>query len=73
MKLRNPWGEVDWKGDWSPSSEKWTEEFKTRLSYDSSQTNTFWLSYDDFIDNFEIIHVCKVSSWQESRQRGKFV
>jgi calpain-15 len=31
MNLRNPWGKVDWTGDWSPQSEKWTEEIKREL------------------------------------------
>ena len=28
VKLRNPWGSGEWKGDWSDSSSKWTPELK---------------------------------------------
>lgn len=62
IKLRNPWGSIDWHGDWSPSSNKWTEELKQKLDY-KKQDDIFWLSYEDFIENFEIIHVCKISNW----------
>ncbi len=25
LKLRNPWGNFEWDGDWSDNSNKWTE------------------------------------------------
>ncbi len=28
MKVRNPWGEGEWKGDWSDSSHLWTPKLK---------------------------------------------
>jgi hypothetical protein len=28
LKLRNPWGKVEWKGDWSDSSKLWTTELR---------------------------------------------
>lgn len=28
VRLRNPWGEGEWKGDWSDKSPKWTPELK---------------------------------------------
>ena len=28
MKLRNPWGNGEYSGDWSDSSKKWTAELK---------------------------------------------
>ena len=29
---RNPWGAMEWKGDWSDSSSKWTEEMQVSSS-----------------------------------------
>ena len=31
LKLRNPWGRVEWKGDWSARSPLWTARMRTRL------------------------------------------
>lgn len=28
IRLRNPWGDFEWKGDWSDDSELWTEALK---------------------------------------------
>lgn len=28
LKIRNPWGQNEWKGDWGDHSYKWTEELK---------------------------------------------
>jgi Calpain family cysteine protease len=25
LKIRNPWGQFEWSGDWSDNSSKWTE------------------------------------------------
>ncbi len=29
IKLRNPWGKTEWKGDWSDKSARWTKELRT--------------------------------------------
>lgn len=31
LKLRNPWGEVEWEGDWSDGSKLWTPEMMIKL------------------------------------------
>ena len=28
IKLRNPWGKKEWKGEWSDDSSSWTKEIK---------------------------------------------
>jgi hypothetical protein len=28
VKLRNPWGQHEWTGDWCDNSHRWTEELR---------------------------------------------
>lgn len=74
MNLRNPWGTIEWDGDWSPNSKKWSKEIKEFLKIEEEEaTDNFWISFQDFVKNFEILHVGKISNWAESRQIGKWV
>lgn len=34
---------------------------------------SFWMSYEDFTRLFESLDVCRVSSWDELRLRGRFL
>lgn len=34
---------------------------------------TFWMSYEDFIQKFASLNVCRIANWDENRLRGKFI
>ena len=74
INFRNPWGKIEWKGDWSEKSDLWSMEMRNALRpvFDEEDSN-FWMSYDDFIDNFSSLNVCAVKNWDEVRIKGKFV
>eukprot|EP01041_Mallomonas_annulata_P005248 gene5248-10501_t len=66
LKLRNPWGEMEWKGDWSDSSPLWQTHPGVALEIgrpDISNDGIFYMSFDDFIKYFDMIDVlyCGVS------------
>jgi len=72
-KLRNPWGRLEWRGDWSDASPLWTAEL--RASLDGGRTSgddgTFWMSFDDLLDYFRTIEACRVRpGWAEVRVAG---
>lgn len=46
---------------------------KVQLKISDLEADNFWISYEDFIENFDILHVCKIHNWTESRLVGKFV
>jgi hypothetical protein len=65
-----------WNGDWSKNSLKWTPEARRHLNYfpNDPETGTFWMSYEDFIQYFSAIDICKTRyNWSENRIAGEFI
>ncbi len=67
IKLRNPWGTQEWAGEWSDSSNIWTDELRKKLDWhpskspeDSAKDKVFWMSYGDFCHYFSRVQICKV-------------
>lgn len=64
IRLRNPWGnEVEWKGAWSDQSKEWqfipeTEKRLIGLTFEND--GEFWMSYKDFLLNFDTIEICNL-------------
>ncbi|OHS93245.1 hypothetical protein TRFO_40454 [Tritrichomonas foetus] len=51
--LRNPWGDHhEWLGDWSDTSELWTESLKKTLGVEVGDNGTFWMIEKDFLYYF---------------------
>lgn len=61
VKLRNPWGEQEWKGKWSDGNEIWetvSQGEKERVGYtNNSHDGIFFMTYDDFIGNYSNIEL----------------
>ncbi|KAG0346385.1 hypothetical protein BG004_001849 [Podila humilis] len=84
VQIRNPWGAVEWNGEWSDDSEKWTPEAIEQLKHLEKDDGKFWMSYHDFLRVFDMIDICRIfdstwsvaSSWirynVEPRSSGKF-
>ena len=62
LKLRNPWGQGEWKGDWSDDSNKWTPQLKQQLGWSSANDGIFWIRVDDFCKQFSQICITKLNS-----------
>lgn len=60
MKIRNPWGETEWKGDWSDKSKLWTDELKAQLGWENKDDGSFWMSFKDFCSYFFGVTICRV-------------
>ncbi|XP_013102672.2 calpain-D [Stomoxys calcitrans] len=71
LKLRNPWGHFSWRGDWSDDSDLWTEELREALMPHGASEGVFWISFEDVLNFFDCIDICKVrSGWNEVRLKG---
>ena len=60
VKLRNPWGEAEWKGDWSDDSSLWTPQLKAEVKFENKNDGIFYMSYEDFSKYFTDIQICRV-------------
>ena len=52
VKLRNPWKEIAWNGDWSPQSNRWTQELMQKLNPEGATNDYFWIGINDFVKYF---------------------
>ena len=48
VRLRNPWGEYEWKGAWSDGAKEWDENpmVKMRLRPKEGNDGSFWMPWD---------------------------
>lgn len=58
IKLRNPWGYSEWKGDWSDNSSLWTQELKEYFQVESKEDGIFYMNLNDFTLMFDLTHLC---------------
>ena len=53
LKLRNPWGKLEWNGDWGDSEEiNWTPSLKNELGWSDEDDGIFFMAYDDYYNLF---------------------
>lgn len=61
VRLRNPWGRDEWKGDWSDRSDQMrsmSQEVRKQLNIVVRNDGEFWMSYHDLILNFDEMQLC---------------
>ncbi|XP_037061050.1 calpain-3 isoform X3 [Peromyscus leucopus] len=86
VRLRNPWGQVEWNGSWSDGWKDWSfvdKDEKARLQHQVTEDGEFWMSYDDFVYHFTKLEICnltadalesdKLQTWTVSVNEGRWV
>ncbi|XP_013920474.1 PREDICTED: calpain-3 isoform X2 [Thamnophis sirtalis] len=86
VRLRNPWGQVEWNGAWSDSSDEWNDidnAEKVRLQHKIAEDGEFWISFQDFLRYFTKLEICnltpdtleadKLYTWTVSVTEGQWV
>ncbi|GAB1608629.1 calpain-9-like, partial [Argonauta hians] len=61
LRLRNPWGKGEWNGPWSDTSfemKSLSADQKKELKIVPANDGEFWISYEDFVANFDEIVFC---------------
>ncbi|XP_059263575.1 calpain-14 isoform X2 [Mustela nigripes] len=73
VRLRNPWGKVEWKGDWSDSSSTWEllSPKEKILLLRKSDDGEFWMTLKDFKAHFMLLVICKLTPGLLSQEVGQ--
>nr|XP_033806506.1 calpain-5 [Geotrypetes seraphini] len=84
IRMRNPWGEREWTGPWSDSSEEWQKVSKSereKLGVTVEDDGEFWMNFEDFCKYYTDIIMCRLintsylsvhKTWEESVLRGSW-
>eukprot|EP00064_Thunnus_orientalis_P010875 superscaffoldBa00001515_g10904 len=85
IRMRNPWGEKEWSGPWSDSSEEWNKVSKSereKLGVTVQDDGEFWMTFDDFCQYFTDLILCRLintsylsihKTWEEEVMRGSWI
>uniref|UniRef100_G1TYB0 Calpain 12 n=1 Tax=Oryctolagus cuniculus TaxID=9986 RepID=G1TYB0_RABIT len=63
LRLRNPWGRVEWTGAWSDSCPRWDSlpaEWRDALLV-QKEDGEFWMELQDFLHHFNTVQICSLS------------
>ncbi|NP_001083713.1 calpain 2 L homeolog [Xenopus laevis] len=84
IRIRNPWGEVEWTGAWSDNSSEWNSvdpEVRDKL-IKRCDDGEFWMSFNDFLRNYSRLEICnltpdtlasdKYSKWSLTKMDGSW-
>ncbi|KAJ8246478.1 hypothetical protein GJAV_G00268260 [Gymnothorax javanicus] len=63
IRIRNPWGQVEWTGAWSDGSSDWDqidpderEDMNCRM-----EDGEFWMSFNEFTRQFSRLEICNLT------------
>ncbi|XP_053866220.1 calpain-12 isoform X1 [Malaclemys terrapin pileata] len=72
LRLRNPWGEVEWNGRWSDHSSLWAgldPQLQKSLQV-RKEDGEFWMQMDDFLRYFDALEICSLTPDLLEEEKG---
>ncbi|XP_078505966.1 calpain-8 [Lissotriton helveticus] len=63
VRVRNPWGEVEWTGAWSDEAPEWNyvdPKIKQELDQQSND-GEFWMAFTDFLRQYSRLEICNLT------------
>ncbi|KAM7061758.1 calpain-9 [Acridotheres tristis] len=86
IRIRNPWGQVEWNGPWSDNSAEWrsiSPSEQRRLSQAARDDGEFWMKFEDFKVHFDKVEICNLTpdaledstahKWEVTIHQGSWV
>ncbi|XP_062427562.1 calpain-8 [Rhea pennata] len=63
VRLRNPWGEVEWTGAWSDNAPEWNYIDRRQKEALDKQVDDgeFWMAFSDFQRQFTRLEICNLT------------
>uniref|UniRef100_A0A4W5Q1F8 Calpain catalytic domain-containing protein n=1 Tax=Hucho hucho TaxID=62062 RepID=A0A4W5Q1F8_9TELE len=61
VRVRNPWGTVEWTGAWSDNSSEWNSVDYSERDVVKADDGEFWMSYTDFMKNYHRLEICTLT------------
>ncbi|XP_077202620.1 calpain-9 [Paroedura picta] len=86
IRVRNPWGQVEWNGAWSDISPEWrsiSPSEQRRLHQTALDDGEFWMKFEDFLSHFDKVEICNLTpdalesnathKWEVTVHQGSWV
>ncbi|KAL8185921.1 UNVERIFIED_CONTAM: Calpain-9 [Gekko kuhli] len=86
IRVRNPWGQVEWNGAWSDNSPEWrsvSPSEQRRLHQTALDDGEFWMKFEDFLSHFDKVEICNLTpdalednashKWEVTVHQGSWV
>ncbi|MCJ8733551.1 hypothetical protein PDJAM_G00224840 [Pangasius djambal] len=73
VRLRNPWGFVEYCGPWSDKCKDWggiDSAEKTRIKLNIEEDGEFWIGVQDFCKLFDTVELCSVDPDCDAGEEG---
>ncbi|XP_028676166.1 calpain-2 catalytic subunit-like [Erpetoichthys calabaricus] len=61
VRIRNPWGQVEWTGAWSDNSSEWNAVEPSQRQNIKADDGEFWMSFTDFMRHYSRVEICNLT------------